>query len=329
MNALSLTLAISEYDHVHDLTSGRVVPEGIQLTCLNLPLEEIFYRFIMNKEWDVSEMSMAKYVSLMSQGDPSFSAIPVFPSRVFRHSSLYVRRDGPIKSPRDLAGRRVGIPEWAQTAAVYSRGFIAHQFGVDLASIKWVQAGVNQPGRVEKVKLHLPKGISLSPVADASLSDMLLDGRLDAVLSARPPRCFQEGHPNIRRVFEDFMEVEAAYYQETGIFPIMHVVALRRELLERHPWAAMNLFQAFEEAKNRSLERAIDPTASRFPIPWCHVFAQRAQSRFGQDYWPYGIEPNRPTLKAFLEYAHEQGVCHKRLTVEELFPKQMQSTVRV
>jgi 4,5-dihydroxyphthalate decarboxylase len=329
MNALPLTLAISEYDHVRDLTSGRVVPEGIQLICLSLPLEEIFYRFIMNREWDVSEMSMAKYVSLLSQGDTSFSAIPVFPSRVFRHSSLYVRRDGPIKSPADLAGRRVGIPEWAQTAAVYSRGFIKHQFGVDLASIEWVQAGVNQPGRVEKVKLRLPKGINLSPVTDASLSDMLLDGRLDAVLSARPPRCFQEGDPNIRRVFEDFLEVEAAYYEETGIFPIMHVVAIRRELIERHPWAAMNLFKAFEEAKNRSLERALDPTASRFPIPWAHVYAQQAQSRFGRDYWPYGIEDNRPTLDAFLKYAHEQGVCHKQLTVEELFPKQVQSTVRV
>jgi len=329
MNRLSLTMAISEYDHVRDLTSGRVVPEGIDLICLNLPLEEIFYRFIINREWDVSEMSMAKYVSLISQGDTSLSAIPVFPSRVFRHSSLYVRRDGPVKSPGDLAGRRVGIPEWAQTAAVYSRGFLKHQFGVDLASVEWVQAGVNQPGRAEKVGLQLPKGVRLTPAPDASLSDMLRDGRLDAVLSARPPQCFLNGDPNVRRFFDDFMEVEEAYYEETKIFPIMHVVAIRRDLLDRHPWAAMNLHKAFEEAKNRSLERALDATASRFPIPWSHVHAHRAQLRFGKDYWPYGIEPNRPTLDAFLQYAHEQGVCHRRVSVEELFPKQIQSSVRV
>jgi 4,5-dihydroxyphthalate decarboxylase len=329
MDPLPLVLAISEYDHVRDLISGRVVPEGMRLICLNLPIEEIFHRFIINREWDVSEMSMAKYVSLISQNDTSLSAIPVFPSRVFRHSSLYVRRDGPVRAPADLVGRRVGVPEWAQTAAVYSRGFLTRQYDIDLASIEWVQAGVDQPGRNEKVRLRLPEGITLAPVMDATLSDMLRDGRLDAVLSARPPRCFQEKHPSIRRLFENFLEVEAAYYDETGIFPIMHVIAIRREVLERHPWAAMNLFKAFDEAKNRSLERALDATASRFPIPWSFVHAQRAQSRFGRDYWPYGIDDNRPTLDAFLQYAYEQGVCHRRLAVEELFPKQMQTTVKV
>ena len=329
MDPLPLVLAISEYDHVRDLISGRVVPEGMRLICLNLPIEEIFHRFIINREWDVSEMSMAKYVSLISQNDTSLSAIPVFPSRVFRHSSLYVRRDGPVRAPADLVGRRVGVPEWAQTAAVYSRGFLTRQYDIDLASIEWVQAGVDQPGRNEKVRLRLPEGITLAPVMDATLSDMLRDGRLDAVLSARPPRCFQEKHPSIRRLFENFLEVEAAYYDETGIFPIMHVIAIRREVLERHPWAAMNLFKAFDEAKNCSLERALDATASRFPIPWSYVHAQRAQSRFGRDYWPYGIDDNRPTLDAFLQYAYEQGVCHRRLAVEELFPKQMQTTVKV
>ena len=329
MDPLPLVLAISEYDHVRDLICGRVVPEGMRLICLNLPIEEIFHRFIINREWDVSEMSMAKYVSLISQNDTSLSAIPVFPSRVFRHSSLYVRRDGPVRAPADLVGRRVGVPEWAQTAAVYSRGFLTRQYDIDLASIEWVQAGVDQPGRNEKVRLRLPEGITLAPVMDATLSDMLRDGRLDAVLSARPPRCFQEKHPSIRRLFENFLEVEAAYYDETGIFPIMHVIAIRREVLERHPWAAMNLFKAFDEAKNRSLERALDATASRFPIPWSYVHAQRAQSRFGRDYWPYGIDDNRPTLDAFLQYAYEQGVCHRRLAVEELFPKQMQTTVKV
>jgi 4,5-dihydroxyphthalate decarboxylase len=329
MNELPLTLAISEYDHVTDLATGRIVPEGIRLTCLNLPVEEIFFRFLVNREWDVSETSMAKYASLVSQGDTSLIAIPVFPSRIFRHSSIYVRRDGPVSAPSDLVGRRVGLPEWAQTAAVYSRGLLMHQFGIDLSSIDWVQAGVNQPGRIEKVDLRLPAGIKLTRIADRTLSEMLVSGDVDAVLSAAPPACFEEGHPNIRRLFENYREVEAAYYQETSIFPIMHVVTIRRELYDRHPWIAMNLLKAFEEAKQRSIIRALDIKAPRFPIPWSYDNARQAQAMFGTDYWPYGIEANRPTLKAFLRYAFEQGVCHRLLEVEELFPKSVRSSFKI
>jgi 4,5-dihydroxyphthalate decarboxylase len=329
-NKLSLTLAISPYDLVSDLTAGLVVPEAIKLTSLvNMPVEEIFYRFIVNREWDVSEISLAKYVSMRSQGDDAFIAIPVFPSRIFRHASLYVRRDGPVHAPADLAGRRVGLPEWAQTAAVYSRGFLMHQFGIDLASIEWVQAGVNRPGRIEKVEVCLPPGVILTRRPEATLSDMLVAGEVDAVLSARAPECFDEGHPNIRRLFEKFMEVETAYYQQTSIFPIMHTVAIRGEVLDRHPWIAVNLFKAFEEARNRSIARALDPTHPMFPIPWCFEHARLAQECFGKDYWPYGIEPNRKTLEAFLRYAHEQGVCHRLLKVEELFPKQLLSSFRI
>ena len=329
MNELPLTLAISEYDHVTDLVMGRILPEGIRLTCLTLPIEEIFFRFLVNREWDVSETSMAKYASLISQGDTSLTAIPVFPSRVFRHSSIYVRRDGPVKAPSDLASRRVGLPEWAQTAAVYSRGFLMHQFGLDLAAIEWVQAGVNQPGRTEKVELRLPAGIKLARIADKTLSDMLVAGEIDAVLSAAPPACFEEAHPNIRRLFENYREVEASYYRETSIFPIMHVVTIRRELVERHPWIAMNLLKAFEEAKARSVARALDIKAPRFPIPWCYDDARQAQATFGADYWPYGIEANRPTLEAFLRYAHEQGVCHRQLDAQELFPASVQRSFKI
>lgn len=329
MNELSLTLAISEYDHVTDLAMGRIVPEGIRLTCLNLPVEEIFFRFLVNREFDVSEASLAKYVSLISQGDASLVAIPVFPSRIFRHSSIYVRRDGPISAPQDLVGRRAGLPEWAQTAAVYSRGVLMHQFGIDLAAIDWVQAGVNQPGRIEKVDLRLPAGIKLTRSSDKTLSDMLVSGEIDAVLSAAPPSCFEEGHPNIRRLFENYREVEAAYYRQTSIFPIMHVVTIRREIYDSHPWIAMNLLKAFEEAKQRSMARALDIKAPRFPIPWAYDAARQAQTMFGTDYWPYGVEANRPTLEAFLRYAFEQGVCHRRLEVEELFPKSVQRSFKI
>src|SRR5258707_2329186 len=214
MNHLALTAATPDYDHVRDLALGRVTPEGIDPTFLTFPVEEIFYRFIVYKEWDISEISMAKYVSLIAQGDKSFWALPVFPSRVFRHSSLYVRRDGPIDKIGDLAGRRVGIPEWAQTAAVYSRGFLAHQYGLDLASIKWVQAGVNQPGRVEKVDLQLPKGVTVERRPDKSLNGMLLSGEVDAVLAARPPDAFLAAEPNNARFFGEFLEIEQRYYRE-------------------------------------------------------------------------------------------------------------------
>ena len=329
MNRVPLTAAMPDYDHVRDLALGRVQPEGIDLTCLTFPVEEIFYRFIVYKEWEVSEISFAKYVSLIAQGDESFYALPVFPSRVFRHSSLYVRRDGPIKRIEDLAGRRVGIPEWAQTAAVYSRGFLVHQFGLKLASIDWVQAGVNQPGRVEKVELKLPKGVKLTPAPDKSLNQMLLSGEIDAVLAARSPDAFIEGNRKIRRFFDDFPEVEAKYYKETGIFPIMHAVAVRRDVLDKHPWVARNLFAAFEEAKRRSVARALDGTVSLFPIPWANEYARRGMELLGDDYFPYGIEPNRKTLEAFLQYAYEQGVCKRLLKVEELFPKSLQSAHRV
>jgi 4,5-dihydroxyphthalate decarboxylase len=257
------------------------------------------------------------------------TAIPVFPSRIFRHSSIYVRRDGAVRTPQDLTGKRIGLPEWAQTAAVYSRGLLAHQYGINLASIEWIQAGVNEPGRHEKVALNLPPGIRLKPKPAKSLSRMLVEGEVDAVLSAHPPVCFENGHPDITQLFEDYMTVEAEYYRTTGIFPIMHVIALKRAAVEAHPWIAMNLFKAFEEAKQRSIARALEMTAPRFPIPWCFEHARRAQKLFGQDYWPYGVDANRTTLEAFLQYAHEQGVCHRRLAPEDLFPEQVLSRVRV
>jgi 4,5-dihydroxyphthalate decarboxylase len=329
MNEVPLTLAISPYDHVEDLVAGRIVPEGIRLTCLTLPVEEIFFRFLKYREWDVSELSFAKYASLISQGDDSLTALPVFPSRIFRHSSIYVRLDGPVRTPQDLAGKRIGLPEWAQTAAVYSRGFMMHQYGIDLAGIDWVQAGVNEPGRTEKVTLSLPPAIRLIPRPDKSLSQMLVEGEIDAALSAHPPDCFESGHPNVTRLFEDYMTVEAEYYRKTGIFPIMHVLAVKRTMLDAWPWIAMSLLKAFEEAKRRSVARALEITAPRFPIPWCFEHARRAQDLFGNDYWPYGVEANRTTLEAFLQYAYEQGVCHRRLTPQDLFPEQVMLRVRI
>ena len=329
MAKVPLTLAIGEYDHVRDLFDATVPVAGVELNVLRLPVEEMFYRFLLGGEFDVSEVSFAKIVALAAQDDTRFIPLPVFPSRVFRHSSIYVRTDSGISRPEQLKGKRIGVPEWAQTAAIYSRGLLAHEYGVDLASVHWHQAGLNEPGRHEKVALELPHGLRLTVVADRSLSDMLLAGDLDAVLSARPPAPITAGDPHVRRLFADYRDVELAYVRKTGIFPIMHVIAIRREIYERDRWLAMNIFKAFDEARMRSLARAADLTASFFPLPWVADELRRARELLGADPWPYGIEANRTTLEAFLRYAFEQGVCRRLLTAETLFPPEMQSTFRI
>jgi len=299
---LALSLAISPYDHARALR-----PQGIELTVLSLPIEEIFYRFTQFREWDVSEMSFGKVVSLMSRPHPDIIAIPVFPSRVFRHSAIYTK----LKSPKDLEGKRVGIPEWAQTAGIYVRGLLQHEYGVDLRRIEWIQAGVHQPGREEKVELKLPAGIRVTPQPAKTLAGMLASGELDAALSARDP-----GGP---RMFSDYGGLELDYFKKTRIFPIMHVIALRREAYERDRWIAMNLFKAFEDAKRLSQARITEIGLSHLPMPWLAEHARRWRETAGEDFWPYGIEPNRPTLEAFVQYAFEQGVATRRLELEELF----------
>lgn len=326
---LRLTLAVGEYDHVRDLCTGQVRAEGLTVTPLHLPTEEIFHRFLRYREWDVSELSLAKYAAMRSQGDDSLRAIPVFPSRVFRHSSIYVRRDGPVRVPGDLSGRRVGVPEWAQTAAVYTRGLLADGYGIDLRGIAWTQAGVNQPGRAEKVKLALPDGVRLQARPEASLDDLLRRGELDAMLSAHPPASFEAGDPAIIRLFSDPMAEERAYYKATGIYPIMHVIVLRAAVLDRFPWAAMNLFEAFDAAKRRSQARLAEYTASRVPLPWVPAQVAAAQALLGPDPFPYGLEANRVTLEAFLGWAQAQGVTQRRLEPDELFAAQTLSRVRV
>ena len=328
-NAVPLTLAVHDYDHVRDLCSGAVGVEGVTLRCLHFPVEEIFFRFTRFREWDVSELSLAKYASLRASGDDSLVAIPVFTSRAFRHSAIFIRADGPVDDPAALAGARIGVPEWTQTATVYARGVLAHEFGVALSDVSWVQAGTNEPGRSEGVAFALPPGVSLTPMPEQTLNDLLLAGEIDALIAAHPPTEFKRGSGRIVRLFSDYRAVEERSYRETGVFPIMHVVTLRAELHERHPWIAMNLLSAFEAAKQRSLARALDANAPRFPVPWGPANAQRAQELIGEDFWPYGLEPNRSTLETFLQLAFEQGVCARRLTAQELFVPEVQQAYRV
>ena len=326
---LHLTLATTDYDHVRDLVNGVVHPEGITLTAFILNVEEVFYRFIKNREWDISEMSFGKYIGYASQGNSPFVGIPVFPSRVFRHSAFYTRTDRGIATPKDLEGKRVGIPEWAQTAGIYARGYLEETAGVDLTKIEWVQAGMNEAGREEKVEFKLPPGIRYEQRRDTSVSAMLLSGEIDAAISARVPNAFESGGRKIVRLFPEFRAEEMRYYAATGIYPIMHVIAMRRAVFERYPWVAMNLFKAFDEARHRSLERIRDLTASRIPVPWAAAIADEWAKGFGSDPFPYGLDNNRKTLDAFCRFAHAQGVTARRLSPDDLFPKEVRASVRV
>ncbi|MEZ5075918.1 MAG: hypothetical protein R2725_00575 [Solirubrobacterales bacterium] len=312
-----LTIAIGDYDHVRDLAAGAVLAEGLDLTCLRLPPEEIFARFGVRREWEASEYSLALYVNAISRGDDSMVGIPVFPSRVFRHGAFFVREDGP-EALEQLAGARIGVPEWAQTAGVWARGILAERHGVDLASVRWVQGGVNTPGRAEKGRPVLPAGIELTIERERSLDDLLLAGEIDAMISARAPASAAGG--GLRRLLAAPRRAEAAYWEETGILPIMHLVVIRRDVVEASPWAAASLYAGLDAARARCVARMLDVTASQAPLPWIAELAAEARQRFGGELWPYGVEANRPTLSAFLRYAREQGVAVGAVEVDDLFP---------
>jgi 4,5-dihydroxyphthalate decarboxylase len=303
--------------------------EGVELTPMELPIEEIFFRMYSFAEWDIAEFSMAKYVSLVASGNSQFTAIPVFPSRVFRQSAIYINTGGPIRTHADLAGKRVGVPEWAQTAGIYARAYLQHQCGLSLADMRWVQAGVNQPGRTEKVLATLPDGVTIEQAPQKSLNDMLLAGEIDAIISAREPAAFTADDPRIARLWPDYRLLEQTYLRETGIFPIMHTIVIKKDVLARHPWVAMNLFRAFETAKQNSLKRLASIVHSTVAIPWAQHAFHEAQQLLGSDVWPYGIEANRKTLDAFLSFSAEQGVTPRQLTADELFPPELSKTFKV
>jgi 4,5-dihydroxyphthalate decarboxylase len=331
MKKIALTLAVGDYDHTRDLANGRVAVTGIDLTVLNFDVEEIFFRFHESQEWEVSELSMGMYTSAISRGDDRFIAIPVFPSRAFRHSAIYVHADGPVRTVEDLADKRIGIPQWSQTATIYMRGYLSESVGIPLSSISWVQAGVNEPGREEPSVLNLPPDIKLQNVAGRCLNEMLLSRDIDAIISARPPQQFGDGDQRIIRLFSDYRGVEEQYFRETAIFPIMHTIAIKREVYQANRWIARNLVVAFEESKRRCLNRLRDITASHVPLPWAPELLERIEGTLfkGQPYWPYGVDANRTTLDSFLRFTHEQGTCHRRLQIEDLFAKEAMQEIRV
>lgn len=329
MKRIPITIAMSDYDHMRDFRIGEVRAEGLDPTFLTMEIHEVFSRFTYNREWEVSELSFAKFIAQATRENPDIIGLPVWTSRQFRFSSFYYNVKSGIREPKDLAGKRVAVPEWAQTAAVYTRGWLQHNAGVDLTSIDWVQAGTEQAGREEKVELYLPKGLRLTRVTDKSISEMLASGEIDAALVAREPLVFTRRHSDVKRLFPDYRAMEEKYYDETGIFPIMHIVAMRKDMLAANPWIARNLLIAFEESKNRAVDRFLEISVSRYCLPWAVDHAEQMKKKFGGDFFPFGIEPNRKTLDAFCQYAHEQGVARVRAKPEDLFPKGLDLTVLI
>lgn len=326
---LKLTIATTDYDHFRDFRLGLVNAEGIDHTWLTLGHHEVFARFTFNREWEVSELSFAKFCAQATRPDTDIIGLPVICSRLFRFSSFYVNKNAKIKTVKDLKGKRVGSPEWAHSAAVYMRGWMHNEAGVKLTDVHWYQAGANAPGRIEKVELNLPKGMKLTRVADKSLSEMLASGEIDCAIIARPPTCFLEGHPDVVRLYPDYLGMEEDYFARTKVWPIMHIIAVQKRVIDENPWVARNLLNAFNESKRRSIERLLDPAVSRYPLAWLPTYARKMRDMFGGDPFPYGIEENRPTLEQMLLYTHQQGIAHRHAKPEDLFPKGVMTSVVV
>ncbi len=316
---LALSLACSECDRTQGLRDGSVPVEGVSLTCIGLPVEEVFHRMVRHAEFDAAELSLSSYVLSLQQGAP-FLAVPAFPSRMFRHSGIYVNAGSGIREPADLAGRTVGLAEYQLTANIWIRGILQEHYGVPVASVAYRTGGLHAPGRTEKLPVSLPADIRVAPIgAGQTLAEMLVAGEIDALYTPRTPAPFAQRRPEVRRLFPDFAQEEGRYFAKTGIFPIMHTVVLRRALYQQHPWLAQALSKAFEAARRQALD-GIDETATlKYMLPWLHAEVARTRSLIGDDYWPYGVAQNQHVLETFLRYSFEQGLARSLLAPADLF----------
>lgn len=319
MGRLKLTLACWDYDRTQALREGRVTVEGVDLNYIVARPEEGFWRMLKHREFDASEISLSNYIMLVARGESPFIAIPVFPSRSFRHNNIYINTNSGIKSPQDLAGKRVGAPNYHMTALLWLKGMLQDDYGVAPETINWVLAGLDAPGYEDRMNWTPPENLSVTIRTDRTLSEMLADGEIDALLSARSPSCFRAGVPNVARLFPNPMQVEMDYYRRTGFFPIMHAVAIRKDVYEANPWVARNLTMAFQRAKELAMERLWEDAALAVSLPWLVSAAEQHFEVFGHEWWPYGVEANRKTLEAMTRYSFEQGLSPRKVEVDELF----------
>jgi 4,5-dihydroxyphthalate decarboxylase len=320
MSKLRLSFSCWNYDRMRALFDGSVTAEGIDLIPMTHVVEETFFRMARHREFDVAEMSLSSYTVSLSRPEKPFVAIPVFPSRMFRHGFIFVSAKSGIREPKDLVGKRVGTPEYQLTAPVWIRGILEDEYGVDAASPTYYAGGLFEAGRVEKISLNLPAKFRLQNINPSqTLSELIETGELDAIQAPHPPSTFYSAPDKVKRLIENYVEVERAYFRKTRIFPIMHTIAIRRELYEANRWIAQSLYKAFAAAQKKAYDALHHQEAYTTMLPWQMAHVEEAQREFGEDWWAYGLEPNRHVLDTFLRYHHAQGLSPKRLQPDDLF----------
>jgi 4,5-dihydroxyphthalate decarboxylase len=328
MSKLNLSVAVGDYDRNRPLISGAVAIDGVDPVFMTLGPEEIFFRALRTQDFDICELSLSSFTVNTARGTNPYVGVPAFVSRAFRHTSIYVRTDR-IKQPKDLKGRRVGVPEYQLTANVWARAILEDDFGVKPKDIHWIRGGIEHAGRPEKITIKLPKGVKLSNAPEGTtISQLLADGKIDGFIAPRPP-FLGRPHKDIGWLFRDPTAAARDYYKRTGIFPIMHLIGVRRTLADKHPWLPAAVLKAFEQSKASALDALSDTSATKVTLPFIEETLKATRELMGEDYWAYGVEANRKTLATFLRHHHAQGLSSRLVKVEELFHQGTRESFRV
>lgn len=318
MSQLDLTVACDFTDRTKTLFAGLIEPDGIDLNMLPVEIEEVAKRMAWHQEFDAAEMSMSNYILALSKGREDMIAIPVFPSRFFRHSCIWVNSDAGIDEPADLRGKKVGIPTYPMTAALWLRGILAEEYDVHPEELDWYYGGEEDSGRKTTIVFSVPDEVDLSPIGPGeTLSQLLEERELDALFAARTPSTMDTR--KVELLFENYKEVEMEYFQRTNFFPIMHTIVLDRDVYRENRWIARELLDAFTEAKDYGLNELGSTVELKASVPWLPKAVQETRELMGKDYWPYGVEPNRETLEKMTEYSYDQGLSERKVGVDELF----------
>jgi 4,5-dihydroxyphthalate decarboxylase len=330
MSKLALSIAVGDYDRVRPLVDGSVLIDGVDPVFMLLEPEEIFFRAFRHADFDICELSMSSFTVKTAIGDCPYVGVPVFPSRAFRHNSIYIRTDRGIARPEDLKGRRIGVPEYQVTANVWTRAVLEDEHGVKPSDVTWVRGGYEQAGRIEKIAVNLPHDVYVEDApAAATISGMLANGEIDAVIGPRAPSCFINGHEHVGWLFPDPAAAAAAWFRKSKIFPIMHILGIRRTLADQHPWLPVAAMKAFEQSKARALAKLGDVAASKVTLPFIDEQLHAARGLMGEDFWSYGLEANRHVLEVFLRRHHAEGLSSRLLSPEALFHPSTHETHRV
>jgi len=319
MAKLNLSIAMGDYDRTRALFDGRVQIDGVDPVYMLLSPEEMFFRAMRSRDFDISELSFSSYLVKHSRGESPYIAVPVFLSRAFRHTCMYVRKDR-ITRPEDLKGKRIGLPEYQLTAHVWARAILQDDHGVRPEDVTWVRGGIDTPGRPEKIALQLPPNVKIESAPEGTtISDLLDRGEIDAFMAPRPPSRHVLQNPNVGWLFDDPTAVAKDYYRRTGVFPIMHVVGIRKELAAQHPWLPAAVQKAFTQSKAAALELLSDTSATKVTLPFVEEQLKAARDVMGDDFWSYGVQNARRTLETFVRHHHSQGLSSRLVPVEELF----------